>query len=46
MPMTAIDDFKELAAKDKRFGALHEIVAGHNGLWCAQAEEYLLSNWD
>ena len=46
MPMTAIDDFEALSKSDARFGALCEIVKAHNGLWCAQAEEYLLSNWD
>ena len=46
MPMTAIDDFEALAKADARFGELHTIVNAHNGLWCAQAEEYLLSNWN
>lgn len=45
MPMTAIDDFETLSKADARFGELHEIVKAHNGLWCAGAEEYLLSNW-
>ncbi len=46
MPMTAIDDFASLAKSDTRFGELHKIVQAHNGLWCAEAEEYLLSNWN
>ncbi len=46
MPMYAIDDFESLSKEDARFGELHEIVKAHNGLWCAQAEEYLLSHWN
>jgi threonine dehydrogenase-like Zn-dependent dehydrogenase len=46
MPMTAIDDFASLAKSDERFGELHAIVQAHNGLWCAGAEEYLLSHWN
>lgn len=44
MPMTAIDDFERLGETDKNFAALAEIVARHNGLWCAEAEKYLLSH--
>ncbi len=45
MPLTAIDDFAELGRQDPRFAALAEIVARHNGLWCLEAERYLLANW-
>jgi len=45
MPMTAIEAFEQLAQADARFGKLHGIVQAHNGLWCAEAEAYLLSNW-
>lgn len=44
MPMTAIDDFERLGETDENFAALAEIVARHNGLWCAEAEKYLLSH--
>lgn len=44
MPMTAIADFAELGETDKNFAALAEIVARHNGLWCAEAEKYLLAH--
>lgn len=44
MPMTAIDDFERFGKTDKNFAALAEIVARHNGLWCAEAEKYLLSH--
>lgn len=45
MPLTAIDDFAKLGKEDPRFAALSEIVARHNGLWCLEAERYLLANW-
>lgn len=44
MPMTAIDDFERLGETDENFAALAEIVARHNGLWCAEAEKYLLAH--
>ncbi len=45
MPLTAIEDFASLAEKDARFGELYAITKAHRGLWCAQAEAYLLANW-
>jgi len=45
MPLTAIADFKELGKTDHRFAVLHQIVESNNGLWCAEAEQYLLQNW-
>ena len=45
LPLTAIADFVELGKTDARFSALHEIVSAHNGLWCAEAENYLLANF-
>ncbi len=45
MPLTAITDFRVRAQEDSRFEALADIVAANNGLWCAQAEKYLLSHW-
>jgi len=44
MPMTAIDDFEEKGKTDPLFARLHEICAANNGLWCPEAEEYLLAN--
>ena len=44
MPLTAIADFAALGEKDPLFAALHEIVGRNNGLWCAQAERYLLEH--
>ena len=45
MPLTAIADFKELGKTDERFAVLAKIVEKNNGLWCAEAEKYLLDNW-
>ena len=46
MPMTAIADFAELGKTDAKFAELAEIVDRHNGLWCAEAEKYLLAHSD
>lgn len=45
LPLTAIKDFEELGKTDKRFEILDDIVKKNNGLWCADAERYLLSNF-
>ncbi len=45
MPLTAIDDFEKLGKENRHFAALAEICRSHNGLWCTEAEEYLLGNW-
>lgn len=44
MPLTAIADFAELGKTDPFFKELADIVARNNGLWCAEAEQYLLAN--
>lgn len=44
MPMTAIDDFEKLGQTDPLFKALAEICNRHNGLWSAEAEQYLLEH--
>ena len=44
LPLTAIADFEKLAATDPLFAHLDAIVKEHNGLWCQQAEEYLLAH--
>ncbi|MBQ2945975.1 MAG: zinc-binding dehydrogenase [Clostridia bacterium] len=44
MPMTAIADFAELGKTDPFFAELDKIVSANNGLWCAEAEKYLLAN--
>jgi threonine dehydrogenase-like Zn-dependent dehydrogenase len=45
LPLTAIADFETLGQTDERFKILHELVTAHNGLWCAEAERYLLENF-
>ena len=42
MPLTAIADFDK--SDDPVIRELAKIVAGNNGLWCAEAEKYLLAN--
>lgn len=45
LPLTAIADFSKLGETDPRFRDLDEIVSCHNGLWCAEAENYLLKHF-
>jgi len=44
MPLTAISDFGEKGKSDPLFAELNNIITGSNGLWCADAEKYLLAN--
>ena len=44
LPLTAIDDFAEKGKTDPFFAALAEIVGRNNGLWCGEAEKYLLEH--
>ena len=44
MPMTAIKDFALLGRENPVFEALDKIVQANNGLWCQEAEEYLLEH--
>ena len=45
MPLTAISDFAKAAETDPRFGDLDAICKAHKGLWCTEAEEYVLKHW-
>ena len=47
MPLTALADLRALGEKegDARLTALADIVDAHQGLWCAEAEEFLLENF-
>ena len=47
MPLTALTDLraKGEAEGDKRLVDLADIVDAHNGLWCPEADEYLLANF-
>ncbi|MGI6113279.1 MAG: zinc-binding dehydrogenase [Mahellales bacterium] len=44
LELTAIQDFKEKGKTDPMFAKLAEIVKANNGLWCLEAEKYLLAN--
>lgn len=45
MPLTAIAEFGSKAAEDKRFGDLDQITRKNGGLWCLEAEQYLMQHW-
>jgi hypothetical protein len=42
LPLTAIDDFAKLGQTDPMFKTLDEIVKRNGGIWCKEAEDYLL----
>ncbi len=44
LPLIAIDELEERGETDPLCRALAEIVARHGGLWCAEAERYLLAH--
>ena len=44
LPLTAIADFAEKGKTDPLFAELDRIMKVNNGLWCAEAEQYLLAN--
>jgi len=44
MELTAIEDFAKKGKEDPFFAELAEIVARNNGLWSAEAEEFLLAH--
>jgi threonine dehydrogenase-like Zn-dependent dehydrogenase len=44
MPLVALDELQTKADQDPMFGELARIVGKSNGLWSAQAENYLLSH--
>ncbi len=46
MELTAISDFRKKAENNPVFAALADIVEKNNGLWCLEAERYLLENAD
>jgi len=46
MPLIALTDLRSKAAEDARYGELADIVDAHKGLWSAEAEKYLLANWE
>lgn len=44
MPLVAIADFKKLGETDYVYSRLAEITEANNGLWCYEAERFLLAN--
>lgn len=44
LPLTALEDMAELGKENSLFHGLSEILANNNGLWCTEAENYLLEN--
>lgn len=44
MDLTAISDFEEKGKDNPVFAELAKIVKANNGLWCVEAEKYLLEN--
>ena len=44
IPYIAVDELALWGEKDPLYKTLAEIVEAHGGLWCAEAEEYLLVN--
>ena len=44
MPMTAISDFAKLGEKDPFYAELDRLCTANKGLWCKEAEDYLLAH--
>ena len=44
IPLVAVDELGELGKTDPLFATLDEIVKKNGGMWCAEAEKYLLEN--
>lgn len=44
LPLIAVDDLEALGKDNELYAALAEIVKRNGGLWCAEAESYLLAN--
>ena len=42
--LTSLDDFEEKGQNSEFFADLSAIVKSNNGLWCLEAEQYLLAN--
>jgi threonine dehydrogenase-like Zn-dependent dehydrogenase len=44
IPLVALEDLPELGKTDPMYARLAEIVARNGGLWCLEAERYLLAH--
>jgi len=45
MELTAISDFEKKGKSNPHFARLADIISSNGGLWCKDAEKYLLENW-
>jgi hypothetical protein len=45
MGLGALTDLRSRGAEDARYIALADIVDANRGLWCPEAEEYLLTHF-
>ncbi len=45
MPLTAIEDFAKLGESEPLFARLAEITGRNKGLWCDEAEKYLMEHF-
>ena len=46
MPLVALTDLRKMGETDERYTALADIVDAHKGLWCPEAEAYLLTHFE
>lgn len=46
MELTDIEDFEEKGKTNPLFAGLAKIVSNNNGLWCIEAERFLLTNFN
>ena len=44
IPLIALEDLPKMGESDPMYKKLAEIVAENGGIWCKEAEEYLLAN--
>ena len=44
IPLVALEDLPKLAESDPMWAELNAIVERNNGLWCVEAEQYLLDH--
>lgn len=44
IPLVALEELPRLAERDPMWAELNAIVERNNGLWCAEAEQYLLNH--
>ncbi|MFI3166917.1 MAG: zinc-binding dehydrogenase [Bacillota bacterium] len=45
MPLTDLEDFAKIGETDERYAVMDKMIKANNGLWCGEAERYLLANF-